>query len=97
MNGSQILLHQTSPNELAQIIIQELSNRLESLEGKLDDLSKKYEIANNRMITRAEFARRAEISHVSTYNWEKKGIITFHDVGGKSLLKELEVLHLLKK
>lgn len=86
-----ILLLQTTKNEL----IQELKNEILSGITQLLNESKQKDINSKELYTRKEVASRFNISYVTLWSWEKKGLLPSHKIGRNVRYKKDDVLKAL--
>lgn len=89
---SSIQLIQVTPNELADLISENVKTSIQNLARGLSDLNKPHQ---NEIVSRKETAEMFQISLVTCHDWVKNGILTPYKIGGRTFFKRSELMQLL--
>jgi hypothetical protein len=88
----QIQFISVNPNELAELISENVKVQIQNLARDLSELSTPQQ---NEIVSRKEVAEMFQISLVSLHEWTKNGILTPYKIGGRTFFKRSELMQLL--
>lgn len=86
----QILLNQTTSDELARLINEGVKSQIEDL--KKDLVSKK---AEEELLTREETYKFLKINSSTLWHWQKKGKVKAYGIANRRYFKRSELLECL--
>jgi hypothetical protein len=89
---SSIQLIQVTPNELADLISENVKASIQNLAKGLSELSTPQQ---KEIVTRKEVAEMFGISFVTLHEWTKNGILSPSKIGGRTFFKRSELMQLL--
>lgn len=84
-----ILLHGTTPKELAEILTESIKSQLSTLEKSLDKPN------SEELFTRKEACKFLKIDSSTLWHWTNKGKVTAYGVGHRRYYKKTELLECL--
>lgn len=88
----QIQFISVNPNELADLISENVKASIQNLTKGLSELSKPQQ---KEIVTRKEVAEMFGISFVTLHEWTKNGILSPSKIGGRTFFKRSELMQLL--
>ena len=89
---SSIQLIQVTPNELADLISENVKTAIQNFARDLSELNTPQQ---KEILTRKEVAKLFEISLVTLHDWVKNEILTPYKIGGRTFFKRSELMQLL--
>ncbi len=89
---SSIQLIQVTPNELADLISENVKVQIQNLAKGLSEINTPQE---KEIVSRKEVAELFEISFVTLHDWVKNGILTPYKIQGRTFFKRSELMQLL--
>jgi excisionase family DNA binding protein len=89
---STIQLIQVTPNELANLISENVKMQIQDLAKGLSDVDKPHQ---KEVVSRKEVAEMFDVSLVTIHDWIKSGILTPYKIGGRTYFKRTELMELL--
>lgn len=92
MNVNQILLSQITPNELANLISENVKEQIQNLANGLSNQNKPHQ---NEVVSRKEVAEMFNVSLVTIHDWMNEGILKPYKIGGRTYFKRSELMQLL--
>jgi hypothetical protein len=88
----QIQFISVNPNELADLISENVKASIQNLAKGLSELSTPQQ---KEIVTRKEVAEMFGISFVTLHEWTKNGILSPSKIGGRTFFKRSELMQLL--
>lgn len=88
----QIQFISVNPNELAELISENVKVQIQNLARDLSELNAPQQ---KEIVSRKEVAEMFEISFVTLHEWQKNGILTAYKIQGRSFFKRSELMQLL--
>ncbi len=88
----QIQFISVNPNELADLISENVKASIQNLTKGLSELSTPQQ---KEIVTRKEVAEMFGISFVTLHEWTKNGILSPSKIGGRTFFKRSELMQLL--
>ena len=88
----QIQFISVNPNELADLISENVKASIQNLTKGLSELSTPQQ---KEIVSRKEVAEMFGISFVTLHEWTKNGILSPSKIGGRTFFKRSELMQLL--
>ena len=89
---STIQLIQVTPNELADLISENVKTSIQNLAKGLSDLNTPQQ---KEIVSRKEVAEMFDVSLVTIHDWMNNDILKPYKIGGRTFFKRSELMQLL--
>jgi predicted DNA-binding transcriptional regulator AlpA len=90
MNSIQLI--QVTPNELADLISENVKTSIQNLAKGLNELNQPHQ---KEIVSRKEVAEMFDVSLVTIHDWMNNDILKPYKIGGRTFFKRSELMQLL--
>jgi len=92
MKENQILFSQITPEELANLISENVKEQIQNLAKGLNQLNQPQQ---KEVVSRKEVAEMFDVSLVTVHDWMNNDILKPYKIGGRTFFKRSELMELL--
>jgi hypothetical protein len=89
---SSIQMIQVTPNELADLISENVKTSIQNLAKGLNELNQPHQ---KEIVSRKEVAEMFDVSLVTIHDWMNNDILKPYKIGGRTFFKRSELMQLL--